>query len=174
MRLPDGEIEVTSEPVVSWAKRHRILRLPVIRGIVALVESLKIGFRAIAISVNAREEADEEGVKQEVGDWLWALTIAGSLLLAITLFFVIPVGLTSFVKDQLGFAFLFWIVEGVLRTAIFVGYIVAISRLEDLRRVFEYHGAEHKTISAYEAEDELVLERAQLLGVILAAGRAFC
>ena len=162
VRLPDGEIEVTSEPVVSWAKRHRVLRLPVIRGVVALVESLKIGFRAMAISVNAREEADDEGVKQEVGGWVWALTVTGSLLLAITLFFVIPVGLTSLIKDELGSAFLFWLVEGVLRTAIFIGYIVAISRLEDLRRVFQYHGAEHKTISAYEAEDELVPERAEL------------
>lgn len=162
VRLPDGEIEVTSEPVVSWAKRHRLLRLPVIRGVVALVESLKIGFRAMAISVNAREEADEQGVRQEVGGWVWGLTVTGSLLLAITLFFVIPVALTSLIKDELGSAFLFWLVEGVLRTAIFVGYIVAISRLEDLRRVFEYHGAEHKTISAYEAEDELVPERTAL------------
>ncbi len=162
VRLPDGEIEVTSEPVVSWAKRHRLLRLPVIRGVVALVESLKIGFRAMAISVNAREEADEEGVKQEIGGWVWGLTIAGSLLLAITLFFVIPVLATSLIVDELGSAFVFWLVEGVLRTAIFIGYIVAISRLAELRRVFEYHGAEHKTISTYEAEDELVPERAEL------------
>jgi uncharacterized protein YqhQ len=162
VRLPEGEIEVTSEPVVSWASRHRLLRLPVIRGVVALVESLKIGFRAMAMSVNAREEADEEGVRQEIGGWVWGLTVTGSLLLAITLFFVIPVGLTSLIKDELGSAWLFWLVEGVLRTAIFVGYIVAISRLAELRRVFEYHGAEHKTISAYEAEDELVPERAAL------------
>jgi uncharacterized protein YqhQ len=162
VRLPEGEIEVTSEPVVSWASRHRLLRLPVIRGVVALVESLKIGFRAMAMSVNAREEADEEGVRQEIGGWVWGLTVTGSLLLAITLFFVIPVGLTSLIKDELGSAWLFWLVEGVLRTAIFVGYIVAISRLAELRRVFEYHGAEHKTISAYEAEDELVPERVAL------------
>jgi len=88
--------------------------------------------------------------------------IVFSLALAVVLFFVIPVGLTSLVKDQLGSAFLFWLVEGVLRTAIFIGYIVAISRVHDLRRVFEYHGAEHKTISCYEAEDELVPERATL------------
>jgi len=162
VRLPEGEIEVVSEPVVAWAKRNRLFRLPVIRGVVALVESLKIGFRAMAISVNAREEADDEGVREEIGGWVWGLTVAGSLLLAITLFFVIPVGLTSLIKDELGSAVLFWLVEGVLRTAIFVGYIVAISRLAELRRVFEYHGAEHKTISAYEAEDELVPERVAL------------
>ncbi len=162
VRTPDGEIDVTSEPIVSWAKRHRVLRLPVIRGVVALVESLKIGFRAMAISVNVREPEDETGEKQEIGGWVWALTVTGSLLLAITLFFVVPVAATSLIKDELGSAFLFWLVEGVLRTLIFIGYIVAISRLPDLRRVFEYHGAEHKTISAYEAGDELVPERAEL------------
>jgi len=82
--------------------------------------------------------------------------------LAIGLFFVVPVGLTSLIKDQLGSPLLFWLVEGVLRTAIFIGYIAAISRLKDLRRVFEYHGAEHKTISCYEAEDELTPARAKL------------
>ena len=62
-----------------------------------------------------------------------------------------PVGLTSLIKDELGSAVLFWLVEGVLRTAIFLGYLLLLSRLRDLRRVFEYHGAEHKTISSYEA-----------------------
>ena len=87
---------------------------------------------------------------------------AAGLALAIGLFFVIPVGATSLIKDELGSALLFWLVEGVLRTLIFIGYIVAISRLPDLRRVFEYHGAEHKTISCYEAEDELTPQRAKL------------
>ena len=94
---------------------------------------------------------------------IWGLTIAFSLLLAVGLFFVIPVGATSLIKDWLGSALLFWLVEGVLRTAIFIGYIVAISRLPDLRRVFEYHGAEHKTISTFEAGDELAPTRAGLL-----------
>ena len=82
-------------------------------------------------------------------------------MLAIGLFFVVPVGATSLIKDQLGSSVLFWLVEGLLRTAIFIGYLVAISRLPDLRRVFEYHGAEHKTISCYEAGDELVPARAE-------------
>jgi uncharacterized protein YqhQ len=162
VRNPEGEIEVTSEPLVSWAKRHRILRLPVIRGVVALGESLKIGFRALAISANAQLEDDEDGEPEEIGGWMWGLTIAFSMLLAVGLFFVIPVGATSLIKDQLGSAILFWLVEGVLRTAIFIGYIAAISRLRDLRRVFEYHGAEHKTISCFEAGDELKPERAKL------------
>ena len=74
-----------------------------------------------------------------------------AVALAVGLFFVVPVGLTSLIKDQLDSSFLFWLVEGVLRTAIFLGYLLLLSRLRDLRRVFEYHGAEHKTISCYEA-----------------------
>jgi uncharacterized protein YqhQ len=162
VRNPEGEVEVTSESLVPWAKRHRLWRVPVIRGVVALGESLKIGFRALAISANAQLEEDEEGNKEEIGGWVWGLTIALSMALAIGLFFVIPVGLTSLIKDELGSALLFWLVEGILRTAIFIGYIVVISQLPDLRRVFEYHGAEHKTISCYEAEDELVPSRAKL------------
>ncbi len=161
VRNPEGEIEITSEPIVSWAKRHRILRLPVIRGVVALGESLKIGFKALAISANAQLEPDEDGEPEEIGGWMWGLTIAFSMILAIGLFFVIPVGATSLIKDWLGSALLFWLVEGVLRTLIFIGYIVAISRLPDLRRVFEYHGAEHKTISCFEAGEELKPENAQ-------------
>src|SRR5690606_1920232 len=146
VRRPDGEIEVSTEPLVSWAKRHRVLRWPVIRGVVALAETLKIGFRAIAIFANAQLNEAEDAEPEEIGGLAWGLTVLGSLLIAIGLFFVVPVGVTSLFKDALGSAFLFWLVEGVLRTAIFIGYIVAISRLRDLRRVFEYHGAEHKTI----------------------------
>jgi uncharacterized protein YqhQ len=162
VRNPEGQIELSSESLVPWAKRHRLWRVPVLRGVVALGESLKIGFRALAISANAQMEEDEKGEKEEIGGWVWGLTIVLSMALAIGLFFVVPVGLTSLIKDQLGSPFLFWLVEGLLRTALFIGYIAAISRMPDLRRVFEYHGAEHKTISCYEAEDELVPARAKL------------
>ncbi len=158
IRTPDGEIEVTSEPIVSWAQRHRALRLPVIRGVVALAESMKIGFKSLAIAANA--QIDPEAGEEPIGGFAWALTIVASLALAIGLFFVIPVGATSLIKDQLGSAALFWLVEGVLRTTIFIGYLVAITRLDDLRRVFEYHGAEHKTISCYEAGGPLTPEGA--------------
>jgi uncharacterized protein YqhQ len=161
-RTPEGEIEIHSEPLVSWASRRRIWRVPVIRGVVALGESMKIGFKALAISANAQLEDEEGEEPEEIGGFTWGLTIFFSLLLSIGLFFVIPVGLTSLIKDRLGSAVLFWAVEGVLRTSIFLGYIVLISRLSDLRRVFEYHGAEHKTISTYEAEDELTPARAKL------------
>ncbi len=162
VRNPEGQIEISSEGLVPWAKRHRLWRVPVLRGVVALGESLKIGFRALAISANAQMEEDEHGEKEEIGGFIWGATIVLSMALAIGLFFVVPVGLTSLIKDQLGSPLLFWLIEGLLRTAIFIGYIAAISRLPDLRRVFEYHGAEHKTISCYEAEDELVPARAKL------------
>jgi uncharacterized protein YqhQ len=162
VRTPTGQIEVESEKIAPWAQRHRAWRLPVLRGVVALAESMKIGFRALAISANAQMEEDEEGEKEEIGGWIWGLTIALSMLLAVGLFFVVPVGLTSLIKDQLGSPFLFWLVEGLVRTGLFIGYIAAISKMPDLRRVFEYHGAEHKTISCYEAEDELTPARAKL------------
>jgi uncharacterized protein YqhQ len=146
-----GEIEVVTEPVNSWLRRHRVLRLPIIRGVVALAESLKIGFRALGISANAQLPEDE----QEISGGMWAGTIVVSMLLAVGLFFLIPVGLTSLIKDQLDSSFLFWLVEGVIRTAIFLGYLLLLSRLRDLRRVFEYHGAEHKTISCFESGMEL-------------------
>ena len=116
VRTPEGQIEVESETLVPWAKRHRLWRLPVIRGVVALGESMKIGFKALAISANAQLEEDEEGEQEEIGGWVWGLTIVFSLLLAVGLFFVVPVGLTSLIKDQLGSPLLFWLVEGVLRT----------------------------------------------------------
>ena len=152
-----GEIEVQSFPLVSWTKRHRAFRWPVIRGVVALAESLKIGFNALGISANAQLPEDEE----PISSGMWVGTVIAALALAIGLFFVVPVGLTSLFKDQLGSAFLFWLVEGILRTAIFLGYLWLLSRLNDLRRVFEYHGAEHKTISCFEAGEELTPENAQ-------------
>ena len=160
VKKPDGSIEVTSEPVVSWAKRHRALRLPVIRGVVALVESLKLGFRAMRIAANS--QITEEDEFEEIGGLAWTLTVIGALVLAVGLFFVIPVAATSLIKDWLDSAMLFWLVEGVLRVAILVGYIVAISRIGQVDRLFKFHGAEHKTITCFEAGDELVPERAAL------------
>jgi uncharacterized protein YqhQ len=152
-----GDIEVKSFPLTSVLKRHRLLRLPIVRGVVALVESLVIGFKALGISANA-QLPDEE---QEISSGMWFGTVVLALALAIGLFFVVPVGLTSLIKDQLGSSFLFWLIEGLLRTSIFLGYLILLSRLRDLRRVFEYHGAEHKTISCYEADLDLTPENAQ-------------
>jgi uncharacterized protein YqhQ len=152
-----GDIEVKSFALTSVLKRHRALRLPIVRGVVALVESMAIGFKALGISANAQLPEEED----EISGGMWVGTVLVALLLAVGLFFVVPVGLTSLIKDELGSSLLFWLVEGVLRTAIFLGYIGLLSRLRDLRRVFEYHGAEHKTISCYEAGLELTPENAQ-------------
>ena len=153
-----GEISVNSFPLVSSPRRRRIYRLPVIRGVAALVESLGIGLRALGISANAQLPEAEQEITG--GAWVGALVVA--VVFAIGLFFVVPVGLTSLIKRQLGSSVLFWAVEGVLRTSIFLGYLLLLSRIRDLRRVFEYHGAEHKVISCYEADDELTPERAKL------------
>ena len=178
-----GEIEVKTFPLDSALKRHRVLRLPIIRGIVALGGSLAIGYRALEISANAQlppeeraageagsptgtgeagaggEEAD--GEPQEIPKAVWFGTVVVALALAVVLFFLIPVGLTSLIKDQLNSSVLFWVIEGILRTGIFLGYLLLLSRLRDLRRVFEYHGAEHKTISCFEAGLDLTPANAQ-------------
>jgi uncharacterized protein YqhQ len=166
---PLGEIEVTSFRLSSPLRRHRLLRLPIVRGVVALGESLAIGFRALGVSANAQlppEEAKDggEGVgeAQEIPGAVWAGTVVIAVVFAIGLFFLVPVGITSLIKGRLGdSSVLFWLIEGLVRTAIFLGYMLLLSRLRDLRRVFEYHGAEHKTISCYEAELELTPTNAQ-------------
>lgn len=170
---PLGEIAVSTYPLESAMARHRALRLPLVRGVVALVGSMVIGFKALEVAANAQlaapapapaegsgptadgQEGEGEQAGAEDGEAIhpaiWAGTIVLALAFAVVLFFLVPVGLTSLIKDQLGSAFLFWVVEGLLRTGIFLGYLLLLSRMRDLRRVFEYHGAEHKTISCYEA-----------------------
>jgi uncharacterized protein YqhQ len=152
-----GDIEVHTHELTSVLTRHRLLRLPLVRGVVALGESLGLGFKALSISVNTQLGEEEE----EISGPMWALTVVLGVALSVGLFFVIPVTLTSLIRDQLGSALLFWLVEGVLRTLIFLGYLVLVSRLRDLRRLFEYHGAEHKTISCHEAGLPLTPENAQ-------------
>ena len=103
----------------------------------------------------------EDGSRQEISGGVWAGTVVVALVLAIGLFFLIPVGLTSLIKGQLHSSVLFWVIEGLVRTAIFLGYMFLLSRMRDLRRVFEYHGAEHKTISCFEAGLPLTPANAQ-------------
>jgi uncharacterized protein YqhQ len=146
-----GEIEVETFELTSALARHRWLRLPVLRGIVALGGSLTIGFKALGISANAQLPEGEGEDPMEISSTMWAGTIVVAIAFAIGLFFLLPLGLTSLIKGRLHSSALFWIIEGVVRTAIFLGYMVALSRIRDLRRVFEYHGAEHKTISCFEA-----------------------
>ena len=157
---PRGEIVVRSEPFDSVLRHHRWMRLPLLRGVIALGGSLAIGMKALNISVNAQIGAGE-GEAEEVSGGTWIGAVVLSLVLAIGLFFVVPVGLVSLIKDQLHSSTLFWLIEGVVRTLIFLGYLVLISRLRELRRVLEYHGAEHKAIACYEGGAPLEPAQAQ-------------
>ncbi len=147
VRQPDETISVQSFPLVSVLKRHRFLRLPVVRGAVALFESLGIGFKALGISANAQLGEDEE----EISGKAWTGTIVVALALSIGLFFLLPAALTNLSGAGEDNGVLFVVVEKLIRIAIFLGYLWLVSRMRDLQRVFQYHGAEHKTISCYEA-----------------------
>jgi uncharacterized protein YqhQ len=154
--VPTGEIGVTSYPLVSWVKKNRLFRLPVVRGVVALGESLSIGFKALGISANAQMPEDEE----EIGKGTWTGTVIFAVLFAIGLFFLLPAFLTkAFGGTDNGLVFV--VIEKVVRISIFLGYLWLIARMKDLQRVFQYHGAEHKTISCYEAGLELTPENAK-------------
>jgi uncharacterized protein YqhQ len=155
-----GEIEIISEPLVSWTKRHRLLRLPIVRGVVALGESLKIGFKALGISANAQVPPDEDGKQQDIGGGTWAGTVAFAILFAVGLFFLLPAGLTNIFRDDIPNSIVFVVIEKLVRISIFLGYLWLISQMRDLQRVFQYHGAEHKTISCYEAGLPLTPENA--------------
>jgi uncharacterized protein YqhQ len=161
VRKPDGDIAEVSQPISSPMARHRIWRLPIIRGVIALGESLAIGFRALAISANYQAEAEgEEGeeVATELtrGQLIFAFAIA--IGFALLLFKVGPALLTDWIGIDAGW---FVIVEGLIRVTVFILYLFVISLFPDLRRVFEYHAAEHKAINAYEAGDELRPETVQ-------------
>jgi uncharacterized protein YqhQ len=163
VRKPDGEIAHVNQPIASPMARHFIWRLPVIRGVIALGESLTIGFRALAISANyaARQEEGKDGeeVATELtrGQLIFAFAIA--IGFAVLLFKVSP----ALITDWIGIKRTGWfvIVEGLIRVTIFVIYLSAISLFPDLRRVFQYHAAEHKAINAYEAGAELEPETVQ-------------
>jgi uncharacterized protein YqhQ len=166
VRKPDGEIAEVQRPIKSLMARHWVWRLPVIRGVIALGESLAIGFRALAISANyaAQEEAEDGEVSTELtrGQLLFAFGIA--IGFALLLFKVTPALLTSWLPIEDTGAFV--IVEGLIKVVIFIAYLALISLLPDLRRVFQYHAAEHKVINAYEAGEELEPERVQRFSLI--------
>lgn len=153
VRQPDGEISVDVRPVNSISDRYPILKKPFLRGVVSLVESLVMGMKALAYSAQVSGDEDEKLDSKEM-----ALTIAVSTGLAILLFIVIPTWsmrfLTGITQDHMALN----LAEGVLRMAIFLAYIAAISSMNDIQRVFQYHGAEHKTIYTYEAGLPLKVE----------------
>jgi uncharacterized protein YqhQ len=166
VRKVDGDIALLDHEINSVMLRHRVFRLPVIRGIIALGESLAIGFRALAISANyaAQEEGDDEEVSTEIGRGALIFAFAIAIGFALVLFKVTPALITSWLPIETTGVFV--VVEGLIRVTIFVLYIVLISFLPDLKRVFQYHAAEHKAINAYEAGEELTPERVQRFSLI--------
>lgn len=153
VREPSGNILVKTESFTPISNRYPILKKPMLRGVVALVESLVQGLRSLSFSAQAAGEEGEELSNKEI-----ALTMVFSLGLAILLFVIIPTYAAKYIHSAITDARLLNLMEGVLRFAIFLAYIMAISRMKDIHRVFEYHGAEHKTIHAYEAGVPLDVE----------------
>ncbi len=155
VRTPEGDITEVIREITSPMQRRRLYRLPVIRGVIALGESLAIGFRALAISANVMtQERDENGeIKTQIGKVQLAISFAIAIGFALMLFKVGPALLTSWLPIESTGVFV--VVEGLIRVSVFIAYIVLVSFLPDLRRVFQYHGAEHKTINALEAGAEL-------------------
>jgi uncharacterized protein YqhQ len=167
VRTPNGEIAQVSRAIESQMARHRALRLPVVRGVMALGESLAIGFRALAISANyaaqeEREDGEEVSTELSRGALIFAFAVA--IGFAVMLFKVTPGLLTELLPIK-GTGW-FVIVEGLIRVSIFVAYLGLISLLPDLRRVFQYHAAEHKAINAYEAGEALEPETVQRFSLI--------
>jgi uncharacterized protein YqhQ len=166
VRKPDGDIAHVHQPISSPMARHRLWRLPVVRGVIALGESLAIGFRALAISANYAAQEEREGELGPEGEPPTELTrsqlifaFAIAIGFAVLLFKVSPALLTDWIGIKGTGQFV--IIEGLIRVGIFVLYLTVISLLPDLRRVFQYHAAEHKAINAYEAGEELEPETVQ-------------
>jgi len=156
VRLPEGGIAVDEKNIGSITNKYPFLKWPLIRGVVALVESLLIGIEALSYSANQALGEEEELSKTEM-----ALTIGFALALAVVLFVIIPTGAAHFLQGFVKGSFAQNLVEGVIRLGVFLLYVVLIGRMQDIKRVFQYHGAEHKVINAYEAGEQLIPERVQ-------------
>lgn len=156
VRDPAGRIQVETKDVHSISDRYPILKKPMLRGTVSLVESLVIGIRSLSYSAKMAGEEEEQLSDKEM-----AGTIIFALVLASILFIAIPTGAAKFFHFVTEDPFFLNLMEGFLRLAIFLAYIWGISRMKDIRRVFQYHGAEHKTIHCYEAGLPLTVENVQ-------------
>src|SRR5881409_2596876 len=165
VRKPDGAIAEVSRSIASPMARHKLLRLPIVRGVVALGESLAIGFRALSISAQyaSQEEGEDGEVSTELSRGALFFAFAIAIGFAILLFKIGPALLTNWIGIDAGW---FVIVEGLIRVTVFVLYLVLISLLPDLRRVFQYHAAEHKAINAFEAGEELEPQIVQRFSLI--------
>ena len=175
VRKPDNEIVVDVQDSIPYSKRNKFFALPIIRGFVALIESMVVGIKTLNYSATFYEDADEQPskfdefmkkiFKDKADDALMTITLMISLGFAVLLFFILPTfGANIFIKVGITNTVALNIAEGILRISIFLIYIYLIGKMEDISRVFQYHGAEHKTIFCYENEVELTPENAKKFG----------
>ncbi len=163
LRLPNGEIEVTRQEIKPWAKKH-LWKLPIIRGFVALVDSLVIGTKALMFSAS-RAAGEEEG-GEELSFWEMALTVVLAFGFGAVLFVGLPTGSAHLLRNLVPGTVLQNLLEGGIRLVVFFIYILLISRMRDIQRVFQYHGAEHKAIYTHEAGLELTVTNARTFSTL--------
>lgn len=157
-RLEDGRIVSEVEEFTLLSQRNKFLGLPLVRGVCSMIDSLISGMQAIVWSTNVSLAEDEE--EEELSPMEIAVTLIISLGLGVLLFFLLPVVIAHFLQPLIPGNFLQNIFEGIVRVGVFLLYPVLITRMKEIRRVFQYHGAEHKTIHCYEAGEELTPENA--------------
>ncbi|WP_346885075.1 DUF1385 domain-containing protein [Clostridium sp. UBA4395] len=176
VRLPNGSIEVKKESSESLTKKNKFFGFPIIRGFISLIESLIIGIKSLEYSASFFEDDEEESeskfdkwfdkvFKEKGNSVLMGISLVLSLAFSILLFFILPTALTSLVKKTItSNVVVLNIIEGIIRVIIFIGYIFIVGKLEDIKRVYQYHGAEHKTIFCYESGIDLTPENAKKFG----------
>jgi len=158
VRRPDLTVAVTRQPIGTLTAKYPALRLAFVRGVVAFIETLIVGIRALMFSA---DQAAGEGEEEKLKPWELTLTLLVSLAVFVALFIVLPNLVAVLLQKWLRSTVAVNLAEGVFRLVVFLGYIVAVSRLQDIQRVFQYHGAEHKVIHSFEAGEELVVENAR-------------
>ena len=158
VRRPNGEIVVKRERLDFFSEKKFFSKLPLVRGVINLLSALVLGMKALNFSAN--QSLEEE---QEVGSWTMGLTFTFALCFGIFLFFLVPLFLTKWLRFTIPMVstsgILFNLVDGMIRLMIFLAYLWSISFFKEVRRIFEYHGAEHKSIFAFESGEVLVADR---------------
>ncbi len=156
-RRPDGVIEAKRNELPALSSRNRYVKIAFLRGMFVLIESLQLGFQALSWSAEKAGEEEEEISRKEI-----ILTMLIAVVGALAIFVIAPAFAANWIKDLVGGnGILFVVIDGILRIGLIVGYIWLIGRSQEIQRVFEYHGAEHKTIHAYEGGDPLDIESIQ-------------
>ena len=162
VRKPDGGIAYKRDAIQPVTQKYRMLRFPVLRGSVVLIQSLILGMKALNFSASITSEGKDG--EPELSGWQIASSMLMALVFGVALFILAPLALTNAIRDWLmpGMNNLTYnLIDGVARGLFFFAYIVSISFLDDIRRVFQYHGAEHKTVYTFEAHEPLTVEHAQ-------------